>query len=39
MKTENHYIHQVALQELSLHLQFHSTSTQVMRMQMMMRML
>ncbi len=37
MKTENHYSHQVAQQELNLHLQFISTSTQVM--QMMMRML
>jgi hypothetical protein len=39
MKTENHYIHQGALQELDLHLQLHSTSAQMMRMQMMMRMI
>jgi len=39
MKTENHNINQVALQEPSLHLQLQSTFTQMMRMQMMMRML
>jgi len=39
MKTENHYINQVAPQELNLHLQLHRASTPMMRMQMAMRML
>ena len=37
MKTENHYINQVAPKGLNLHLQLHSTSSQMMRMQMAMR--
>ncbi len=37
MKTENHDINQVVPQGLKLHLQLHSTSTQMMRMQMAMR--
>jgi len=39
MKTENQNINQVAQHELNLHLQIFSASTQLMRMQMMMRML
>jgi len=39
MKTENQFIHQVVPQENNLHLQLLSASFQMMRMQMMMRML